>query len=78
VLLLGLYTPDLAVFPSIWPSEFMVGGMNDPSVYVHCCGWNLRGCVCANVFGRGIMLVFMVWMGVVLGAFFHVLENLTL
>ena len=22
--------------PTIWPSEFLVGGMNDPSVYMHC------------------------------------------
>ena len=39
--LLGLYTPDNAVLPIIWPSEFLVGGMNDPSVYMHCCGWYL-------------------------------------
>ena len=45
VLLLGLYTPDPAVLPSICPSEFLVGGINDPSVYVHFCGWNLRGWV---------------------------------
>jgi hypothetical protein len=32
VLLLGLYTPDPAVLPIIWPSEFFVGGMKDPSV----------------------------------------------
>src|ERR1700738_289944 len=64
VLLLGLYTPDPAVFPSIWPSEFLVGGMNDPSVYVHWCGWNLRGYVFVDVLGRGIMWVFMVWRGV--------------
>ena len=43
VLLLGLYIPDPAVLPFIWPSEFSEGGMNDPSVYMHCCGWYLRG-----------------------------------
>ena len=42
--LLGLYTPEPAVSPSIWPSEFLVGGMNEPSVYMHCCGWYLGGC----------------------------------
>ena len=54
VLLLGLYIPDPAVLPSIWPSEFLDGGMNDPSVYMHCCGWYLRGCCVVNVFGKGI------------------------
>jgi hypothetical protein len=43
VLLLGQNIPDPAVLPTIWPSEFLVGGMNDPSVYMHCFGWNLRG-----------------------------------
>ena len=43
VFLLGLYIPDPAVLPSICPSEFLVGGMNEPSVYMHCCGWNLSG-----------------------------------
>ena len=37
--LLGLYIPDLAVLPSIWPYEFLNGGINDPSVYMHCFGW---------------------------------------
>ena len=32
VLLLGLYTPEPAVLPSILPSVFLVGGINDPSV----------------------------------------------
>ena len=27
--------PDPAMSPSICPSEFLVGGMNDPSVYMH-------------------------------------------
>ena len=66
------------MFPSICPSEFMVGGMNDPSVYAHCWGWNLSGYVCWNVFGRGIVLMVVVWVVLVFGAFFHVVENLTL
>jgi hypothetical protein len=60
VLLLGLYTPKPAMFPSIWPSEFLVGGMNEPSVYVHCCGWKLGGYVFLNVFGRSNMLLLMI------------------
>ena len=40
----GLYIPDPAVLPIIWPSEFCDGGMNDPSVYMHCCGGYLAGC----------------------------------
>ena len=43
VLLLGPYTPHPAVLPFSWPSGFLVGGINDPYVYIHCCGWNLRG-----------------------------------
>jgi hypothetical protein len=47
---LGLYTLDLAMSPSsIWPSEFLVGGMNDPSVYIHCCG---------GVFGVVLVVIF--------------------
>ena len=38
VLLFGMYTPDPTVFPSIIPSELVVGGMNDMSMYMHCCG----------------------------------------
>jgi hypothetical protein len=45
VLLLGLYTPEPAVLPTICPSEFLVGGMNEPSVYMHVCGSYLRGWV---------------------------------
>ena len=45
VLLLGLYTPEPAILPTICPSEFLEGGMKDPSVYIHCCGWYLRGCM---------------------------------
>ena len=43
VLLFGLYTPDPAMCPSTRPSGLMDGGMNDPSVYMHCCGRNLSG-----------------------------------
>ena len=39
VLLLGSYTPEHAVLPSISPSGFLEGGINDPSIYMHCCGW---------------------------------------
>ena len=38
VLLCGLYTPELAVLPSIWPSKFLEGGIYDPFVYIHCSG----------------------------------------
>ena len=38
VLLLGLYTPDPVLLPTICLSEFLEGRMNDPSVYMHCCG----------------------------------------
>ena len=46
ILLLGLHIPDPAVLPSIWPSEFLEGGggVNEPFVCMHCCGWYLRGC----------------------------------
>jgi hypothetical protein len=74
VLLLRLYTPDFAVLPSIRPSGFM----NDPSMYMHYCGWNLSGCVCLNMFGKGIIVVFLVWVVLILGVVFHAVENLTL
>ena len=45
MLLLGLYNPEPVVLPTIWPSEFLEGGMNDSSVYMHCCGWYLRVCM---------------------------------
>ena len=78
MLLLRLYTPAPAVFPSIRLSGFMNGGMNNPSVYMHYCGWNLSGCVCLNMFGKNIIVVFLVWVVLILGAVFHVVENLTL
>ena len=51
MLLLGLYTPEPAVLPSICPSEFLDGGMNEPSVYMHDCGSYIKG-VNAVVCGR--------------------------
>ena len=69
-------------FEALWEKFFEVSLAQHSAccacMYVQCCGWNLRGYVCVSVFGRGIMLVFMVWGGVVLGAFLHVWENLTL
>jgi hypothetical protein len=62
--------------PSICPSEFLVGGMKDPSVYMHCCGWYLMGCYIWYEAGRGLVVkVCVVWV-LCLGVFFHVLENL--
>ena len=49
MLLLGLYIHDPAVIPTIWPPEFLVGGMNDPFVYMHCFGRNLRGVGCGCI-----------------------------
>ena len=43
VLLFGLYIPDHVVFPSVKPSGLVNERMNDPFVYMHCCGWNLSG-----------------------------------
>jgi hypothetical protein len=78
MLLLGLYTLDRAMFPSIEPSGLLNGGMNDSSVYMHCCGWNLSGCACLNMLGKGIVVVFLVWVVLILGIVFHAVENLTL
>ena len=38
MLLLGLYTPEPVVLPTICPSKFLEGEINDPSVYMQCCG----------------------------------------
>ena len=38
MLLLGLYIPDPAVLPTIWPSEILLGGMND-SISVYALFW---------------------------------------
>jgi hypothetical protein len=40
-LLAGQYTPE----PAVLPMPFSSGGINDPSVYMHCWGLNLRGWV---------------------------------
>ena len=78
VLFLGLYTPDPAVLPTICPSEFFVGGMKEPSVYTHCCGWNLSGCMCLYVLGIGVRVGLFVSGMFILGAIFHEWENLIL
>ena len=78
VLLLGLYTLDPAMFPSIGPLGFWDGGMNDLSVCMHCCGWNLNGCACLNMFRKDILVVFLVWVVFILGVVCHAVENLTL
>ena len=72
MLLLGLCTPDPAVFPSIKPSGVMDGGRNDPFVYImHCCGWYSSGCLCLNPFGKGIIWVLLVWVVLTFGAVFQ-------
>ena len=40
-LLAGQYTPE----PVVFPTPFSSGGINDPSVSMHCWGLNLRGWV---------------------------------
>ena len=57
VFLYGLYIPEPALLPTIWPSEFLEGGMNDPSVYIHCCGGYLRGWMWLYTVGRGVVVV---------------------
>ena len=57
VLLLRLYTPELVVLPSISPLGVLEGGINDSSVYMHCCGWYLRGWVWLYVVGRGVVMM---------------------
>lgn len=57
VLLCGVYTPEPAAFPIIWPLEFLEDGINDPSVYIHLCGGYLRGWMWLYVVGRGDMWV---------------------
>ena len=57
VLLLRLYTHDFVMWPSTSPSKFLVGGMKEIFVYMHCCGFS-RGnvevgqkvCVCGGGF----------------------------
>lgn len=75
MLLLGPYTVDLVVLPSIWPSKILVGEMKDPSMFVHCCEWILRGLIWW--YSVGIDIVGVVSRGMTtLGAIFLVLENL--
>ena len=31
--MLGMYIPDIAMLPSACPLEFLVGGMQEPSIY---------------------------------------------
>ena len=76
-LLLGLYIPEHAVLPTICSSEFTDGGMKEPSVYMQCCGWNVTGWMCSYLTGKGVVIMILS-RGFVLGAIFHVLENLTL
>ena len=52
----GQYTPE----PVVFPMPFSSGGINDPSIYIHCWGLNLRG-------GCGIVLLVVV----VLDGCFH-------
>ena len=44
-------------------------------MYIHCCGWNLRGWIWLYLVGIGIMGVVSKGMST-LGAVFHVLENM--
>ena len=37
VLLLGIYILEPVVLPTMCPSEFLEGGINDSSVYMQCC-----------------------------------------
>ena len=46
IVLLWLYMSDPAVSPTICPSKFLVGGVNDPSVYIHWWGGYLSWEVC--------------------------------
>ena len=57
VLLYGLYTHEPAMLPTIWPSEFLEGGMKDPSMYIHCCGGS------KHIWTRstGILRVYLMW-----------------
>ena len=63
------------MLPSIWPSEFMDDEINDPHVYIHCCGGYLRGCCWLYFFGRVIRGMMCVVGVLFLGVFFHACEN---
>ena len=66
------------MLPMIWDSEFLEGGINDLSVYIHYCGWYLRGWVWLYIVGRGVVVVLLRVVVFNLGALFQALENLTL
>ena len=55
-----------------------MGGMEDPSVYTHCWGGNLRGWVCANRSSGGVPMGMLVGVVFILGAVFHAWESLIL
>ena len=55
-----------------------MGGINEPSVYMHFCGSYLKGWMWLYVGGRGMLVVLGGWYILILGAFFHLLENFTL
>ena len=74
--LLGLYMPELAVLLFICPSEFLDGGIKDPSMYMHCCGGYSKGCYRWYLSGRGIIAMVFVVKILFLGAFFHAFEIL--
>lgn len=75
MLLLGSYTLDIVVLPSIWPSNFLVRGSKDPPHFVHCCERILRGLIRWYLVGNVIVGVDPRGMST-LGAIFLVLENL--
>lgn len=61
--LFGLQTFDLAMLPSIRPSELLVGGMKYAIVYMSCRGWNLRGWIWSYLFSKGMWRQFQgVWL----------------
>ena len=65
------------MLPTICPSEFLEGGMKDPSVYIHCCEWYLRGCMWLYAGGRGSVKLLLGGGAVLsLEVVFHALENL--
>lgn len=45
------------VLASLFPYEFLIRGMKEPFVYMHCCRLNLRGWMRWYSFGEGIVEV---------------------
>lgn len=45
-------------------------GINDPSVYMHWCGWNVRGSMWLYLAGKGVVMLFLGR-----GGGFHVLDK---